>query len=173
MFTFRFIRDTYNPFAAFSITSLNDSTTTMNSTAGRAGLSALLGLALSLPLLLKIPRLAYKFRRRAQLPSDYERVLILGASSGIGRAIAHLYAARGASVCLVGRREEELRAAHEECVTLSTKNGHSEYQAGGRRVISVEADFTNVDDMVRVRDTLETGMFSPRVDETLTDKHAA
>jgi hypothetical protein len=130
----------------------------MSTSNSRLGLSALLAVALSVPLLFKLPRIAYKIRRRAQLPQDYERVLILGASSGIGRAAAHLYAARGARVCLVGRRGEKLREAHEECVALSSKNGHSEYQAGGRRVISVEADFTSVDDMVRVRDTLETGM---------------
>jgi hypothetical protein len=154
MFIFRFVRDGYNPFAALRLSSPS---ATMNSTAGRASLSALLGLALALPLLMKLPRLAYKLRRRAQLPADYERVLVLGASGGIGRAAAHLYAARGARVCLVARRGDELRAAHDECVALSAKAGHAEYQAGGKRVISVEADVTNVEDMIRVRDMLETG----------------
>jgi hypothetical protein len=155
MFIFHFIRAPYNPFSALRLSS---SPPIMTTTASRAGLTAVLALALSLPLLLRIPRIAYKFRRRAQLPADYERVLVLGASSGIGRAVAHLYAARGARVCLVGRREAELREAHEECVALSAKNGHAEYQAGGKRIISVEADFTNVDDMVRLRDTIETGV---------------
>jgi short-subunit dehydrogenase len=36
-------------------------------------------------------------------------VFITGASSGLGRALAHHYAARGASVGLVGRREDALR----------------------------------------------------------------
>jgi hypothetical protein len=162
---FNFTRDTIETFnellasfiASQSHDHSNDSIAIMSSSIStRTTLTALLGLALSVPLLLEIPRIMYKFRRRAQLPPDYERVLILGASSGIGRAIAHLYAARGARVCLVGRRPDQLREGHEECVALSAKHGHSEYQAGGKRVISVEADYTNVEDMVRVRDTLET-----------------
>src|SRR5690606_15116775 len=39
-----------------------------------------------------------------------ERVFITGASSGIGAALALLYARRGASVALVGRRLDALEA---------------------------------------------------------------
>lgn len=40
--------------------------------------------------------------------------LVTGASSGIGRAIALMLSSDGADVCLVGRRETELRAVAEE-----------------------------------------------------------
>lgn len=117
------------------------------------------GLGLSIPLLFKARGLVRRVRRSAKLPHNYERVLILGASSGIGRSIAHLYAARGARVCIVGRRAEQLQEVVEECQQLSAKAGHAEYQAGGRRIISVAADFTNVDEMVSVRTALENGVF--------------
>ncbi|KAI0376789.1 NAD(P)-binding protein [Hypomontagnella monticulosa] len=65
-----------------------------------------------------------------------ERVLILGASSGLGRMLARLYAARGAHVCIVSRREEQLSTLSKEC---------------GEKCFWVAADFSNVGDMVRVR----------------------
>jgi short-subunit dehydrogenase len=43
------------------------------------------------------------------------RVLITGASSGIGAALARLLAARGATVGLVGRRQEKLAAVLDDC----------------------------------------------------------
>jgi short-subunit dehydrogenase len=44
-----------------------------------------------------------------------KRLLITGASSGIGRALALAYAAEGASLCLMGRDEARLEAAAEAC----------------------------------------------------------
>src|ERR1700685_2452171 len=43
-----------------------------------------------------------------------KRVLVTGASSGIGRAIAVLLARHGASVVAVARRERELQIARDE-----------------------------------------------------------
>ena len=43
------------------------------------------------------------------------RVLLTGASSGIGAATARLLAAKGARVGIVGRREDKLATVLEDC----------------------------------------------------------
>lgn len=51
------------------------------------------------------------------------RVFITGASSGIGRALVHAYAAQGATLGLVGRREDALLSLRQE---LQAKSAHLE-----------------------------------------------
>lgn len=95
-------------------------------------------LAVVLPVLF-IRRRFRSQRKDSRIKTTDERVLILGASSGVGRAIAKQYAARGARVCVVARRLDEISALAAEC---------------GGRSIGEAADFTKVDDMVRLRDRL-------------------
>jgi NADP-dependent 3-hydroxy acid dehydrogenase YdfG len=67
-------------------------------------------------------------------------VVITGASSGIGAALAELLAGRGASVVLVARRERELAAVAGRC---------------GARALVARADVTRRDEVQRVvRETL-------------------
>lgn len=67
-------------------------------------------------------------------------VVITGASSGIGAALAELLAGKGASVVLVARREHALREMAERC---------------GERALAVPADVGHRDDVKRVvRDAL-------------------
>lgn len=47
-----------------------------------------------------------------------QTVVITGASAGLGRAIAHAFAARGARLALLARNPEALEAACEECRAL-------------------------------------------------------
>jgi NAD(P)-dependent dehydrogenase (short-subunit alcohol dehydrogenase family) len=85
--------------------------------------------------------------RTEKLAPTSERVLILGATSGIGRALAHEYAKRGAWVCIVGRRQNLVQEVVKECKDLGAGNA-----------LGLQGDFALVDDMVTVREALESGM---------------
>lgn len=78
-------------------------------------------------------------QRSKRIPPAEERVLILGASSGLGRALARQYAARGARVCAVARRREPL-------VELAREYGD--------RCLPFVGDFTEAGDMERLRELL-------------------
>lgn len=110
-----------------------------------------------IPLLLAVPAVFafHSFRnpsRLSKIPKSKERVLILGATSGIGRKIASEYAARGARVCVVGRRQVLLDEVVLECQEHASKIGGERTSCFG-----VRADFANVDDMVRLRVAVEEG----------------
>lgn len=119
-------------------------------------------------LLLLLPLAAYaliqnRHRRRrrvrtAKLRPRGEHVLILGAGSGVGRALAVRYAERGAWVCLVSRGGAALQEAREEVVSAARRMGLVHRDGSPEdRVLSVEADFSSAEDMVRVRDFLGKG----------------
>ncbi|KAI1076651.1 short chain dehydrogenase [Whalleya microplaca] len=78
-------------------------------------------------------------KRTKTIKANEERVLILGASSGLGRTVAKRYAARDARICIVARRAEQLSILAREL---------------GDSCIWVVADFTSAEDMVRVRERL-------------------
>lgn len=88
-------------------------------------------------------------RRSRVLPRSQERVLVVGASSGIGRAIAHEYAAAGARVCVVGRRAHDLEAVVKECTSLIPS------AAGSDDIFGASGDFTKAEDMLLLREKLE------------------
>lgn len=85
-----------------------------------------------------IPSFAFLARQPKSRHLPDERVLILGASSGLGRALALHYIRRGARVCAVARRAEKLS------------------ELGSEGCLIQVADMTVVDDMVRVRAAIET-----------------
>ncbi|KAH6652424.1 short-chain dehydrogenase [Truncatella angustata] len=102
---------------------------------------ALAALALVLPACYVQHKITAKARRRdGHLKHAEERVLILGASSGVGRATAKQYAARGARVCFVARRADEISTLAEEC---------------GDKCIWQVADFSKADDMISLRTRVE------------------
>ncbi|KAI1841493.1 hypothetical protein JX265_009940 [Neoarthrinium moseri] len=100
---------------------------------------AFTALAVVLPALVISHRLLARNHRPQSIKRTEERVLVLGASSGVGRALARKYADQAARVCIVARREADLAVLAEEC---------------GENCIWEAADFSNVDDMVRVRERL-------------------
>lgn len=67
----------------------------------------------------------------------FEHALVVGASSGIGEALARLLAADGARVALVARREDELRRVMDEINST----------AGAERAVAVAHDVRAVDDV--------------------------
>ncbi|KIJ32092.1 hypothetical protein M422DRAFT_53094 [Sphaerobolus stellatus SS14] len=89
-------------------------------------------------------------QRKPRLPPAQERVLILGASSGIGRAIAHLYAARGARICILARREDRLHSVRDECEAIRAKA----HTTDDTDILAIVADFSDPISLVNVRDRI-------------------
>jgi 3-oxoacyl-[acyl-carrier protein] reductase len=96
--------------------------------------------------------------------------IVTGASRGIGRATAAVLAAEGASVLLVGRREDALAEAAEAC---ADHGGRAEIlaldltdaDAGERAVQACLTSFARLDALVN-----SAGISSARPLEELTDK---
>jgi len=121
-----------------------------------SSLAALL-LTSGLILRLLLGRLSSPKRFRL-VPPHAERIIILGASSGTGAAIARKYAQRGCqALVLVARRQEELEKIRTECVALSASasasgNAKAKARKGGDPVILVAtADCTKDTDVVNLR----------------------
>ncbi|KAK3827533.1 MAG: hypothetical protein J3Q66DRAFT_320496 [Benniella sp.] len=77
-----------------------------------AGTTLILGVAVALPLLigsLVVSRVRQPPPRTTRIPVSQERVVIVGASSGIGAELARIYARRQAHVVVVARRIELLQ----------------------------------------------------------------
>lgn len=91
-------------------------------------------------------------RRPEVLPPGAERVLILGASSGIGRTLAHRYAERGAKVCAVARGGAELEVVRSECEALARSAPVS--SSGSDHVLTICADITHADALITIRETI-------------------
>ena len=94
-------------------------------------------------------------RRPEVLPPGTERVLILGASSGVGRAVAHGYAERGAKVCVVARRSAELEVVRSECEALAAPVSSSESDS----ILTLCADITRAEDLFIIRKTVNESEF--------------
>ena len=140
-----------------------------------AGLSSVRGAAARYPLLITLAALLVarrvwrlKSRRPRTLPRVQERVLVVGASSGIGRAIAHEYAAAGARVCIVGRRRDELNAVADECANRLPRGAAAWSSDKRDRVLALPGDFSKADDMLAVRDIVEQSKSHGLLERTRT-----
>lgn len=90
-------------------------------------------------------------------------VVVTGSSAGLGRAIAHGFAKRGASLGLIARNSEALNAAREECEALGGKAivlplDVSDFEAVDAAASRVELEFGPID--VWVNDAM-VSVFSP------------
>ncbi|KAH7340401.1 hypothetical protein B0J17DRAFT_715622 [Rhizoctonia solani] len=81
------------------------------------------------------------------LPSE-ERVLIIGASSGVGRATAVAYAKRGARVAITARRSAVLDQVKQDCLKARNESGYTEQKDA---ILAVTADFSDEGAMESVR----------------------
>lgn len=90
-------------------------------------------------------------------------VVVTGSSAGLGRAIAHGFAKRGAHLGLIARNPEALNAAKEECEALGGRAivlplDVSDAEAVDRAASKVEEEFGPID--VWVNDAM-VSVFSP------------
>ncbi len=90
-------------------------------------------------------------------------VVVTGSSAGLGRAIAHGFAKRGASLGLIARNSEALNAAREECEALGGKAivlplDVSDFEAVDAAASRVELELGPID--VWVNDAM-VSVFSP------------
>jgi NAD(P)-dependent dehydrogenase (short-subunit alcohol dehydrogenase family) len=91
--------------------------------------------------------------RRGTVNLDGKRILLTGASSGIGEAAAEKFARRGASVVVVARRQELLDAVVDRITTAGGKAwAHacdlSDLEAVDDLVATVEQDLGGVDILI-------------------------
>ncbi|CAG8680441.1 17437_t:CDS:2 [Cetraspora pellucida] len=88
----------------------------------------------------------YKRHKLAQpWPAKDKVVLITGASSGIGRSLAHLFAKQGSTLILCARREDALINVANECRD----------QYGATKVITIKCDVSDEDDVSKLIKTVE------------------
>ncbi len=62
--------------------------------------------------------------------SKKQVVVVTGASAGLGRAIAHAFAKRGAHIGLIARNPEALEAARQEVMGNHNGVASERYMAG-------------------------------------------
>jgi len=84
-------------------------------------------------------------KRRNRSPAAYagKRIVITGASSGLGEELAYRYATLGASLVLGARREDKLNTVSQKCKIL-----------GAGDVLSIKADFSIEADCKRFIETI-------------------
>lgn len=91
--------------------------------------------------------------RETVIPPDEERVLLLGASSGIGKDLALAYARRGAKVFLLARRADVLEEVRKECEEAAAQAGKK------AEVLVFRGDMTKVADLVSAREMIVKGKY--------------
>ncbi|GMK55520.1 hypothetical protein CspeluHIS016_0205760 [Cutaneotrichosporon spelunceum] len=116
-------------------------------------LSPVIYCLLALPILALLLRARHGPSREKVIKPTEERVLLLGASSGVGKDLALAYAKRGAKIALVARRAAALETVKDECLALGL---------AADRILVIPADIRSPPDLVAVRDTIVKSVPSTR-----------
>jgi len=85
-------------------------------------MAAKLWLLLAIPVLLRLLKSKRLPSRETIIKPEQERVLLLGASSGVGRDLAHAYAKRGARVYVLLFQQHEKRTKGTDAWLLVLRN---------------------------------------------------
>jgi short-subunit dehydrogenase len=91
-------------------------------------------------LLLAVTYKLHKYLNRGKVKK--EKVVIVGASSGIGKELALLYAKRGCELLLVARRQELLDKLKQECLAYTSKVDYFTADINVESQISDLADYS-------------------------------
>ncbi|CAE7096349.1 unnamed protein product [Rhizoctonia solani] len=125
----------------------------MSTTEWKAHVPLISGAALLLGLSVLIrSTLLSRPRRTTFIQPSEERVLIIGASSGVGRATAVAYAKRGARIAIVARRSAVLEQVQQECLKARSESGYTEQKDV---ILAVTADFSDEGKMESVRTAVQ------------------
>lgn len=86
--------------------------------------------------------------------AGHQNIVIVGSSSGVGRAIALQYARRGASLCLIARRNQEqikqecLEQGARDCCAFTADASKAEDIVGLHSKLRDEAQWAQVDTLI-------------------------
>ncbi|CEH19566.1 Predicted dehydrogenase [Ceraceosorus bombacis] len=101
--------------------------------------------------------------RQTHIPPYRERVVILGASSGVGKELALSYAERGCrQLLLVARRADELERVRAECDVIRLKGEEWEMsdeapgykERGSLKTLSLAADCSKAEQVDKIKQTV-------------------
>ena len=72
-------------------------------------------------------------------------------SSGIRRAIAHLYASCDVYMCIISRQEDKLETVRSECAAILPSHENT-------KILKLSEDFSDIKDLLRIQEQLTHGM---------------
>lgn len=104
------------------------------------------------------PSLSCMDSAKKHLTITSKQVVIIGASSGLGRAFAHEIAKKGCILTLVARRQDELDKVSQECLALMPSRDTLPPSPVESPVTSMVADITHEVEIKKVADKVKANI---------------